>query len=317
MKIAVLIPVYNAERYLRECLDSVLAAGRRLVEGSGGVHTFAIRCLDDGSGDTSPSVLAEYSLLHPEVSYSVQSNAGVSATRNELLDRLPSDFDAVCFVDSDDLVAPMMLEALAGALERTGVDVAECGITHDSATLYAGEAGAVPVSVSDDMHAGGWINIVNKLYRRPSIGDVRFRKGLAFEEDNFFNREVNRVAKRKVMLKAAMYYYRDNPASATGTLDCGKYVASVTERVRLTLEIFGPSAELAKDAYRMMIRKNLRKNQDAALRRELFLAAGAALNRFEREYGFRPGGLNPIQRILYRCCVNGWYRPAMALVHLT
>ena len=308
MKIAVLIPVYNAGRYLKECLDSVLAQSLR---------DFEVFACDDGSTDGGYGILEAYSAANPQVHISRHANAGVSATRNELLDNLPSDIDAVCFVDSDDLIAPTMLEALAGALERSGADVAECGITHDRAALYAGEAAAIPETVSDNMRAGSWINIVNKLYRRAVVGDIRFRKGLAFEEDNFFNREVNRIAKMKVMLGAAMYYYRDNPASATGALDCGKYASSVTERVRLTLEIFGPSAELAKDAYRMMIRKNLKKNKNAAQRRELFLAAGAALRRFEREYGFRPKGLNPIQHLLFRCCQRGCYLSAMLLVQLT
>ena len=56
MKIAILIPVYNAERYLRECLDSALAAGREVARAG---HGFEIICCDDGSRDTSRAILQE------------------------------------------------------------------------------------------------------------------------------------------------------------------------------------------------------------------------------------------------------------------
>ncbi len=75
--------------------------------------------------------------------------------------------------------------------------------------------------------------------------------------------------------------------------------------------------ELAKDAYRMVIRKNLKKNRNSSERRELFMAASAFFRALERERNFRPCGLNPVQRGVYACCRRGWYGLARLLVAVT
>ena len=129
-------------------------------------------------------------------------------------------------------------------------------------------------------------NKQNKLYRRDAIRGLRFRPSLSYEDDNFFACEVNAAIRRKVKLDAALYAYRDNPSSATSSIPFREYVRSTLERIRLSHEVFlvpgrvpasqvaEHRADLARDAYRMCIRKNLRKNRCAASRRELFLAAG-------------------------------------------
>lgn len=328
MKLAVLVPVYNAERYLRDCLDSLLAAADFLGKQGGVVHTLDIRCCNDGSSDLSESILSEYMLRFPNVSYVSQKNAGVVQTRNRLMDELPSEYEAFAFVDSDDCVAPEMYAVLAEALERTQADVAESGMPGNE----------VPDEcVVNDMSLfrlrrtapGPWINVVNKLYRRSSVGNIRFRAGLNFEEDFFFNYEVNAVIRRKVLVPGIYYTYRDNPDSATHVLNLRRYFASASERIRLSLEVFLkagriPAAledawrgELSKDAYRMCLRKNLKKNRKAAERRELFSAAGDFLVKLEREYGFRPVGLNLIQAWIWRCAIRQNYQLARFLVLLT
>ena len=103
MKVVVLIPVYNAEKYLRSCLDSALAAGKE-AEQSG--HGFEIVCCDDGSQDTSRAILQEYAIRYENVRFFDQKNAGVSATRNRLMDELRDDVDAFAFLDSDDTGTP-------------------------------------------------------------------------------------------------------------------------------------------------------------------------------------------------------------------
>ena len=314
MKVAVLVPVHNAAEFLPQCLDSVLSDPLRP----------SVFCLDDGSSDGSREILARYAAEHPRVKFSVQPNAGVSVTRNRLMDALPPEFDAFAFVDSDDYVRPGMYAALSEAMDRTGADVAECE--------WDG-----PETVVDDMSAyvlrstapGAWINVINKLYRRSAVGSVRFREGLAFEEDFLFNYEINAQISRKVLVPGHYYTYRDNPASATHALNHRRYFDSVTRRIRLCHELFlaagripsdkvGPyRAELAKDAYRMVIRKNLKKNRNPSERRELFEAAGDFFAAIEREFGFAPLGLNPVQKLIYAACRRRRYALARALVALT
>ena len=155
MKLAILIPVYNAEKYLRECLDSVLAEGRSLLaEG----HRLDVFCCDDGSTDGSISILREYAGRCDNLHAVSQANAGVVRARNRLMDELPTEIEAFGFLDSDDYIRPGMYQKLVEALERTRADVAE--------TQWDG-----PETVLDDMSVfllrrtapGRWINVINKL----------------------------------------------------------------------------------------------------------------------------------------------------------
>ena len=323
MNIAVLIPVYNAERYLRECLDSVLS-GARVVCGEGGCNELSVFCCDDGSTDGSLPILKEYALRFGNVNFVTQPNAGVAAARNRLIDELPPDVEAFAFLDSDDYVRSGMYAALAKALVRTGADVAE--------TEWDGEE-----MVLEDMSVfllrrtapGRWINVINKLYRRSAVGNIRFRDGLKFEEDFFFNFEVHQAIRRKVLVPGRFYYYRPNPDSATGVLNMRNYFDSASRRILLSCTEFLASgripaaleadfrAELAKDAYRMCLRKNFKKNGNVASRRGLFRDAGAFFAELERRFGFAPVGLNVLQRLLYRCCLSGRYGLAWLLMHLT
>lgn len=311
MKIAVLIPVYNAEKYIRECLDSILAQE--------GVD-LAIFCCNDGSTDRSEKILADYAARYPNVKFVTQSNAGVSAARNRLLNELPEEFDFYAFVDADDYIAPGMYACLSEAAERTGADVIECGGVETERIIDDGS-----VFLLRQTAPGPWINVINKLYRRSVTGAVRFRKGLAFEEDFFYNYEINAEICRKVIVPGDFYTYRQNPESATKSLNLRQYLDSTAERIRLSCEVFVNAgripadkmhafrAELAKDAVRMMIRKNLRKNRNARERRELFLKAGTLLVKLERSYGFQAEGLGILSSLLYRLCRSGHYRLAFVL----
>ena len=315
MKIAVLIPAYNAARFLPQCLDSVLVQQ---------VPNLEIRCCDDGSTDGTRTVLQGYAARFPNVRVVTQANAGVVAARNRLLDELPADIEAFSFLDADDYVAPGMYAKLAEALERTGSDVAECE--------WDGEE-----RVLDDMSVfllrrtapGRWINVINKLYRRSSAGKIRFRPGLAFEEDYFFNYEMHAAIRRKVLVPGSFYTYRTNSASANGSLNLTRYFDSSSRRLRLSRDVFLKAGripqnleasfrrELAKDLYRMCLRKNLKKNADTILRRRLFVAAGELIREFESDGSIDIRGLNLVQRALFALCRHGCLALARLVSFLT
>ncbi len=333
MSVAVLVPAYNAERYLRQCLDSIRAQTLPGVE---------IFVCDDGSSDATRYILMEYSLRYEHIHVVTQENKGVVATLNRLLDELPETVEYFTVVDSDDYIHPEMVETLLEALHRTGSDVAECGIVHVPREAKAPEG--FPIEPAGDERTiedlsiyylkrtapnTAWINKNNKLYRRAAVKDIRFRPGLAFEEDYFYGCEVNAAIRRKVLVPCVFYAYRENPESVTHALNLPRYFASTSERVRLTLDVFLNKGripkelekeyrkDLAKDAYRMCIRKNLKKNKSAAECEEIFAAAGKFFVGLERDYGFRPVGLNLIQKAIYRACLKNQYRLAKALSYLT
>jgi glycosyltransferase involved in cell wall biosynthesis len=333
MKIGVVIPAYNGERYVADCIGSLLAQTH---------EDWEAYVMDDGSRDGTLAALKEFAERDGRINVWSQPNHGLVPTMNTLLDRLDDSIELVAFLDIDDFIHPQAYETLSAALERTGADVAECSIVHvldgaDFATMFDAPLGEVRERVIDDMSVywlrrtapGGWINKQNKLYRRSAIRGLRFQPTLSYEDDYFFACEVNASIRRKVKLDAALYAYRANPDSATAAIPFREYVRATLERISLSCAVFLDAgrvpkaleaeyrADLAKDAYRMCIRKNLKKNRNEAERRELFAQAGEAFARLEREHGFAPVGLNPLQRLVYSACRRGRYDMARLLVAFT
>ena len=332
MKIGVVIPAYDAERYVADCLDSLLAQTH---------GDFVAYVMDDGSRDGTRAAIQAYCARDARIRLWHQENRGLVRTMNALLDRLDDDIEAVAFLDIDDFLHPDAFAVLQDALARSGADVAECRLARVPESAHpctwfrarVAPAGYEEVDLSRywlrRTAPDGWINKQNKLYRRAAIGDLRFRTTLSYEDDYFFACELNARIRRKVRLPATLYAYRDNPRSATSRISFRKYVGATLERVRLTCEVFlkpgrvpaaveaAYRAELARDAYRMCLRKNLRKNRDPAERRELFRLAGATLARLERDAGLRPAGLGPVASLVWRAARRDGYAVARFLVFLT
>ena len=114
-KVSVIIPVYNVEAYLRECLDSVLNQALRNIE---------IICVDDGSTDGSAAILAEYTARDSRVRIVTQKNAGAGAARNAGLALAKGEW--LSFLDADDVFDGSMLADMVAAGENENADVVAC-----------------------------------------------------------------------------------------------------------------------------------------------------------------------------------------------
>ena len=114
-QVSVVIPVYNIEAHLRQCLDSV--AGQTLSD-------LEVICVDDGSTDTSPAILEEYAQKDPRFQVIRQANAGPGAARNRGMERSSGRY--LIFLDSDDWFEPDFLERMTARAEETGADVTIC-----------------------------------------------------------------------------------------------------------------------------------------------------------------------------------------------
>ena len=112
--ISVIVPVYQVERYLRECLDSVLAQTYVNLE---------IIVVDDGSTDSSPRIVSEYASKDARIRRFTQPNQGLSSARNTGLEHASGEY--ILFVDSDDVLSPDHVKVLyrALAVSYTHLDV--------------------------------------------------------------------------------------------------------------------------------------------------------------------------------------------------
>lgn len=118
-KAAIIIPVFNVDRYINECLKSVLSQTHK---------NFIIFAVDDGSVDNSSRVLDVIAETDDRVYVIHQKNLGVSAARNRALDLIEKDgtFDYVFFLDADDYLDKNFLQLMIHAMDRNNVDYAVC-----------------------------------------------------------------------------------------------------------------------------------------------------------------------------------------------
>ncbi|MCI6980978.1 MAG: glycosyltransferase [Akkermansia muciniphila] len=181
--VSVIIPVYCAERYLRECLDSLLSQS---------LENWEAICIDDGSTDSSGKVLDEYEKNDARIKVFHKDNAGVSTARNEGIQYAEGRY--LAFLDADDRMEPDMLEVMCRKAEEYHADIVECGINlfgdipeDDNLVKYTEVEDRVIVPYTRQclffMKAYLW----NKIYRRSFWRDSLLLKNLTVGEDLAMN----------------------------------------------------------------------------------------------------------------------------------
>ena len=116
--ISVIVPVYNGERYLKNCIESIEAQSYEPLE---------IIVVNDGSTDRTAEVCEKLVQSYRNLSFITTEDLGVSASRNHGIALAKGEL--LTFVDADDRIHPQMLQRLYGAMEQTGSDIAGCRFT--------------------------------------------------------------------------------------------------------------------------------------------------------------------------------------------
>ena len=115
--VSIIVPVYNREKYLNRCLNSLVNQTMKNIE---------IICIDDGSFDSSAKILKDYALQHTNIQVITQNNKGVAAARNIGINAARGEY--IGFVDSDDWVQDNFFEKLYNAAKTENADIAAGGI---------------------------------------------------------------------------------------------------------------------------------------------------------------------------------------------
>ena len=192
-KVSIVIPVYNVENYLRECLDST--AGQTL-------QNIEIICVNDGSTDSSPAILEEYAAKDSRFVIVHQENAGVSAARNRGMDLAKGEY--LLFLDSDDVAEPYLAQAAVEAMEEQGLDLlhfdAEVFFENEAMTAYKGSQRYHVNTVGMQEPTGGMqalaflrkenavcVCVYQYLFRREWLvrNAIRFIEGIVYEDVSF------------------------------------------------------------------------------------------------------------------------------------
>ncbi len=215
IKISVIIPVYNVEMYLRECLDSILNQT---------FSDFEIICVNDGATDSSLQILNEYARTDKRITVVNQKNSGPSVSRNKGIQLAKGEY--IAFIDSDDyLLNNDYLEKLYNACEKHGADIAVASIIrgNDRKSVNILKIDSEKI-VSDyreklricDVPKSNYV--WNKLYKKSSWlnSGLRFPEGMLYE-DIWLTHKILFYTGKLVAVPDIAYFYRKRQKSIVKT----------------------------------------------------------------------------------------------------
>ncbi|MBR3225041.1 MAG: glycosyltransferase [Atopobiaceae bacterium] len=219
--VSIVVPVYNVERYLPTCVDSLLAQTYTDLE---------IILVDDGSTDHSPDLCDCYAKKNEHVRVVHKPNGGLSSARNAGIDVAEGTY--IAFVDSDDYVDPCYIETLYNAITSSDADLALCAfdlvdesrqrlgtISLDPGIMSTeGFWGRYFVEGSSSVPTGASAAVVawNKLYKRSIFSTLRYAEGRLYE-DEYILCDVISNCKRIVAVSDVLYFYLQRSGSIMGT----------------------------------------------------------------------------------------------------
>lgn len=213
--ISVIVPVYNVEQYLPECIDSITEQTYRNIE---------IILVNDGSTDSSREIIDQYMQRDNRIKCIDQANSGQAAARNAGLAAATGAY--IVFVDSDDYLERCMFEQLMEKMHSSGADIVECG--YYETYERNGAIQNVPfektygekLDPEDILRANvaGEISLLiwNKLYKASCVQDVRFDETKKYE-DVLWSAKAMFRAKKISCIQTPMYYWRQRAGSTTHT----------------------------------------------------------------------------------------------------
>lgn len=246
-KVSVIIPIYNVEEYIAQCLESLIAQT---------FSDFEILCIDDASMDDSVRVIRGFQQKDSRIKLLQQEHAGVSAARNVGIAHARGTY--ISFVDGDDWLAPEALEKLLNAAQADDSDMVVCSAevhfeNPDPADSRRNASLVRALTVTDGLleenpwdilsKPGSWPFLWNKLIRRELIvsNEISFSPMLSLGEDGAFLVLLYRYAGRISYISDRLYHYRyQRKASATVNLfqSQQKRFSQHIQVVRVLLEEF-------------------------------------------------------------------------------
>ena len=231
--VSIIVPVYNAEKFLNRCVDSILGQEYR---------DFELILVDDGSRDMSGSICDAYAKTDERVVVIHKENSGVSDTRNQGIERAKGTY--LQFVDSDDWLTPDATKLMVRAAEEHGCDmvisdfyrvvgdmVSRKGDIESDCVIDREEFASFMMENPADFYYGV---LWNKLYRRDIVEEHKLRMDtdISWCEDFMFNLEYIRYAKVFYALHAPIYYYvkRKGSLASQGI--------NISKTVKMKLNVF-------------------------------------------------------------------------------
>lgn len=239
-KISIIVPVYNVQEYLGNCIDSILNQTFR---------DFELILVNDGSTDDSLEICKHYKDIDDRICIIDKKNGGLSSARNAGLDIAKGEY--IGFVDSDDYIHPQMYELLYNQIIKNKADISMCEfkkvsefnkkelsdkvilnqeveiLNNKEAVFKLGENGSVTYVIA-----------CNKLYKKSLFNNIKFKEGIIHEDEYIIHRLLYQVNKL-VYIKQELYFYLQREGSIMDKrlgIDEVDYLLACSDRVRFFYE---------------------------------------------------------------------------------
>ena len=234
MLLSIIIPIYNKEAYIKNCMESILSQ----------LHFYSreveVICVDDGSNDNSVRIVEEYSKLYDGVKLVIKENGGVSSARNMGLDLATGKY--IAFIDPDDIVSPDYLEIVCECLRKNDIERLDFGFYTINGCDNKDKKEFI--KQSEGLHAEfNDVNIWSSVFSNDTIQDnkIRFLEGITYGEDALFQFVYGLHCENSKKITNALYYYCSNKDSVTNQKTKAAKIKEVDDYIKI--------CEIIKEAY--------------------------------------------------------------------
>lgn len=215
-KISIIVPIYNVEKYLRDCIETIINQTYKNIE---------IILVNDGSTDSSLEICKEYAQINDKIKIVDKKNGGLSAARNTGLEHATGKY--IMFIDSDDYLALNSCEVLYNAIKDTEFEfvTANFAFTNNDGTpwkkpMFSEKFQNTSLDIEDYKKSFYLVNsaVWNKIFRKEFLdnNDLKFEVGF-LAEDAVFTTLAFLKAKKTYYIKDVVYYYRQREVKKGNT----------------------------------------------------------------------------------------------------
>lgn len=255
--ISIIVPVYNVEKYLGECIDSILSQTYQNLE---------LVLVDDGSPDNSGKICDEYADKDKRIRAIHKENGGVSSARNVGLDAANGEY--ITFVDSDDLIDKRYLELMYNKIEETSSDMCFCHFDRFDENSCEEQKENIPQKLNVDFNSEAFVDFAKRffdiknnvfgsscrtLYKKSCVESLRFNSKIKISEDLVFVLNALFNSNSICSIPNVLYHYRTNMNSAGKTYKKGFLESQLELKNELDLLIdrfdAGTAKNLSKSYY--------------------------------------------------------------------
>lgn len=234
-KLSVIIPVYNVEKYLRECLDSVINQNYTNLE---------IICINDGSTDDSLEILKEYEKIDKRIKIHNQKNKGVSSARNKGMELSTGDY--ITFVDSDDYLDLNLYEKAMEIIVENNADIVNFNLIEQEKNGTEKKYTNLPfkIFINDSITAmqderifpAVWL----KIFKRKFLieNNIFFAQDIYFGEDDLFRLKAFLISQKIITFPDVYYHYRYRNNSCTKIITTEERLINTIKRFKYLINFF-------------------------------------------------------------------------------